>query len=365
MALIFAGKLTAGQRALRIAAAILAVFSALLIFAYNPLQDDVNGPVPTRWQNASVTWNLNPTISNNNVETSSGVDVGTAVTNGFNVWPQTQLNGQTLNGLSITRGPDSTLTNPNSSNCLNVVSFSPTSAVSFSTGTIAFTQLTSVTGTPPFAYTCTGTTSPKTCNLPSCLKDADVEFNPQEQFTTSPTPVANRFDVQSVTSHEAGHLLGLDHSGIARAVMYPFGDTRASSQQRNLAVDDVVGIAFLYSSSAFNTATGTISGKITLNGSGIFASHVVAVDATTGVAVIDGLTNTDGTYKLVGVPPGSYNILALPLAPDINSGVYTLSDFGGWSCGYGENSTPCCDPKTDPSCTGTLQNPTNYTGKFF
>jgi hypothetical protein len=96
----------------------------------------------------------------------------------------------------------------------------------------------------------------------------------------------------------------------------------------------------------------------------------VAIDTATGDAVIDGLTDPQGNYKLVGVPPGTYNVLALPLAPDANSGFYTLSDFGGWACGYAgtaENSPPCCDPKLNPTtCTGkALSNPTNYTGKFY
>ncbi len=102
---------------------------------------------------------------------------------------------------------------------------------------------------------------------------------------------------------------------------------------------------------------------------GIFGSHVIAIDSASGAAVLDGMTDRQGNYKLIGLPPGIYNVLALPLAPDINSGIYILDDFAGWSCGYAgltENSPPCCDPKTDPSCTGTpLSNPTNYTGTFF
>ena len=237
------------------------------------------------------------------------------------------------------------------------------SSVEFPTGAIAFTQVVSASAVgqsgPPYTYNVCAKTS--TSNSPAILIDADIEFNPKQSFSTaSPTP-AGRFDVQAIASHEFGHLLGLDHSGIAHTMMFPFGD-RGASEQRDLAVDDVMGVAFLYPADSFAAATGRISGKVTLNGSGIFASHVVAVDSTTGVAVLDGLTNDDGTYTLTGVPLGTYHVLALPLGT-----IYSLDDFSGWSCGYAPNSPPCCDPETDPTtCTGQAQSPpTNYSGKFF
>ncbi len=350
--------------------ALAVTFWAFLVLAYNPIQDQVSGvPVPARWaknssaQTTPVTWNLNPNHGSN-VDDTSGtnpVPLATAVSNAFNLWQQTQLSGQTANVLNIMRGSDSTLTDPRTNDCLNVISFSASSGVNFPTGAVAFTQISTATGVPPFTYTCTdgSATTTETCNLPSCLIDADMEFNPKENFSTSTPPLAKHFDVQATGSHEFGHVLGLDHSGIAHSMMFPFGDT-GLGQQRNLAVDDVVGIAFLYPAPSFASLTGTLSGTITLNGTGIFASHLVAVDANTGAAVLDGLTNPGGTYKLIGVPPGTYNVLALPL-----SGVYSLDDFSGWSCGYGESSPPCCDPKTDSACTQPHQSPpTNYTGTF-
>ncbi len=343
-----------------------AAFCALLLFAYNPEQDNVNGPVPARWQGATTTWSLNPKTGTN-VHTNGGDLISTAVTNGFDTWQQTLLNMQRVNNLTVTTGPTTTLTDPNSADCVNVISFVPSSAVSFPTGTIAFTDVVSAFGPPPTNYQCSTLPGQQTCNLPSCLIDADIVFNPAEQFSTTTPPTA--FDVQSVATHEIGHMLGLDHSGIAHAMMYPFGDTTAAGQQRTLAVDDVAGIAFLYPSTSFSTLTGVISGQVTLGAAGIFGSHVIAIDSASGAAVLDGMTDLQGNYKLIGLPPGNYNVLALPLAPDINSGIYILDDFAGWSCGYAgptENSPPCCDPKTDTSCTGTpLSNPTNYTGTFF
>jgi hypothetical protein len=132
-------------------------------------------------------------------------------------------------------------------------------------------------------------------------------------------------------------------------MMYPYGDS-GGNQQRELAVDDVVGVAFLYPAPAFAAATGTISGTVSLNGVGIFASHLVVAEKDSGVVVVDGLSTPDGSYRIEGVPPGAYRVLALPL-----SGVYTLGNFVDWACGYASNQG---------TCTGIPSNPTSYTGTF-
>jgi matrixin len=360
-----------GQVGLAAGLALAAALGSLVILAYNPEQDDVNNAaVATRWPNNSMTWSLNPTLTGSKV--APGSNVQTALTNAFATWKSAALSGQGVVSLAITQGSNSTLTTVNASDCINVVSFVDSTSSDFSTGTIAFAAVATDYGPPPTTYSCTsgGKTTTQTCGLPSCIIDADIMFNPTQPFSTAtPTPKGD-FDVQSVATHEIGHALGLDHSGIAAAVMYPFGDVGAGP--RTLAVDDSAGIAFLYPAAAFSTATGTISGQVIMNGKGIFASHVIAIDTATGDAVLDGLTDTSGNYKLIGLPASTsgtpYYILALPLAPNSNSGIYTLSDFGGWSCGYAgttENSPPCCDPAT-VGCRGTPEsNPTNYTGKFF
>jgi hypothetical protein len=126
-----------------------------------------------------------------------------------------------------------------------------------------------------------------------------------------------------------------------------------------------MAISFLYPSSYFTSYVGAISGQVTSPTVGaVYAAHVVAIDANTGNVVVDGLTNSDGSYKLL-VPPGSYNVLVLPLAPDDNHGIFSLNDFSGWTCGYDESAPPCCDTATAPCIGLPITNPTNYTGKFF
>ncbi len=268
-----------------------------------------------------------------------------------------QVAGQRLTTVSVSNPPgSSTLTAPNAQDCQNVIGFSDTSSSDFPTGTIAFTQIATVTApsptSVPFTYPCSGGTT-KTCNFQDCIGDADMEFNPTVNFSTSLAPPSGTFSLQSVATHEEGHVLGLDHSGIGHVVMFPYGDSAVAGQQTQLATDDAIGISFLYPNSNFNTATGVISGQVTRGGSGIFGAHVVAVNANTGLAVTDGLTAPDGTYKLNGVPPGYYYILALPLASNSDEGILTMDNFSGWDCGY-----------SDSGCKTIPQNPTSYTGRY-
>lgn len=76
------------------------------------------------------------------------------------------------------------------------------------------------------------------------LLDADIELNTAD-FHFSTDPDSEEVDLASVMVHEAGHLLGLDHSQIATAAMdaqYSPGETN----KRTLHCDDQNGIAFKY-----------------------------------------------------------------------------------------------------------------------
>ncbi|XP_031481412.1 metalloendoproteinase 5-MMP-like [Nymphaea colorata] len=54
----------------------------------------------------------------------------------------------------------------------------------------------------------------------------------------------NSFDLESVAVHEIGHLLGLDHSTVPNAIMYPKIPQR--TRKVNLDADDIQGIRALY-----------------------------------------------------------------------------------------------------------------------
>ncbi len=72
------------------------------------------------------------------------------------------------------------------------------------------------------------------------IMDADVEFNAEGyDFATDGTPTA--YDLRLVMMHEAGHMLGLEHSTVSDAVM--FRDARAGERAPDaLHPDDEAGV---------------------------------------------------------------------------------------------------------------------------
>lgn len=111
--------------------------------------------------------------------------------------------------------------------------------------------------------------------------------------------------------HEFGHTLGLQHT-LTSSVMST-AITRATTKGMPLAADDVAGISLLYPAGGYVAGTGSITGSVTLGGAGVSLASVVALSAN-GTAV-SGLSNPDGTYRIDGVPPGSYYVYAHPLPP--------------------------------------------------
>ena len=53
-------------------------------------------------------------------------------------------------------------------------------------------------------------------------------------------------DLESVATHEIGHLLGLSHSSVKEAVMYP--SLRPRDKRADLNIDDIKGVQSLYGS---------------------------------------------------------------------------------------------------------------------
>ena len=68
------------------------------------------------------------------------------------------------------------------------------------------------------------------------------------QFFTGSSGCSNGFYIEDVATHEFGHALGLGHSTVGSATMYPSIST-CSQQSRSLDADDIAAVLALYPAS--------------------------------------------------------------------------------------------------------------------
>jgi hypothetical protein len=78
------------------------------------------------------------------------------------------------------------------------------------------------------------------------ILDADIELNhAYNELTVSDDPDEIEYDLQSILTHELGHLLGLDHTSDPDGTMNAAYD-RGSTELRSIEEDDVAGICTIY-----------------------------------------------------------------------------------------------------------------------
>jgi len=160
------------------------------------------------------------------------------------------------------------------------------------------------------------------------LVEADIFFNSAFPWSVAPGGDANRFDLESIALHEIGHFNGLGHSALgetelragggrtvlaAEAVMFPIAFAPGSTAGRTLKADDIAGISDLYPASGSAATLGTVSGRVTKNGAGVFGAHVVAFDPATGSMVANFTLNANGQFSIGGLSPGPRVIRVEPL----------------------------------------------------
>ncbi len=122
--------------------------------------------------------------------------------------------------------------------------------------------------------------------------------------------VNGSYNIPQAIAHEIGHLLGLDHSGVLSAAMYPYV-TRGTDAPA-LDSDDRIAIANIYPKGDLTMAGGTLQGRVVGDSGGIFAAQVVAVNEE-GEPVATVLTDASGGFSLAGMPDGTYRIYVEPL----------------------------------------------------
>lgn len=267
--------------------------------------------------------------------------------------------------------PDSPAGSQSNDDSIDTICFNQPSSA-FTTGVLSFTRVL-IAKAPSETF---GSAPPSA--FAGQIVDADIYFrnDGQVRFATpaalAATPGA--YDLESLLTHELGHLFGLDHSAVWRSMMFPFapspgtfvgGRPTVSAPDSPLGDDDRAGLRSLYPDPADAIDVGYITGRVlpanpfalavfpaTSPGqylTGMFGSQAVAVDAATGSvfsATLGGWTcdpstsvvQFDGSYVLGPLPVGhSYVIYAEPFVglvegSDIASAFANLCGSGNSSC---------------------------------
>jgi Matrixin len=297
------------------------------------------GSVAVRWSTAL---NTNPVTILTLDQTAAGQpnEIEQVIQQSLAVW--TGVSGTTLTPATLAPLARTGTQNACGTDGVNSICFDQPD-MGFTPGVLAFTRVVIADGIGQQVGSSAVSTAP------GQILDADIYFNPSDPHTTFATPAAlsanaTAYDLESVLTHELGHLLGFSHSDVWSAMMYPYAPTpgtftgaRPTLQQPDapLGEDDRTGLRVLYPDPNDTLHTGAIQGRIlpanplSLPASppgvtGVFGAQVVAVDAASGAVVggaiggwscaDPGPTQFDGSYAIERLAIGhSYLVYAEPL----------------------------------------------------
>jgi len=190
------------------ASTVAAALATVLIFANDLAAYVTNG---VTWAQSPVPYYLNPA----NMDGLSPANVEAAVRAGADAWPQ-----QSGAAFSFTYAGQSSQTATTLDN-INLVVFRNASNGS----AIATTYWWSNS---------------------SGILDADIVFwDGGFTFFTGTSGCSGGFYIEDIVTHEFGHALGLGHSTLPAATMYP-STSQCNMNNRTLDADDIAGVRFLY-----------------------------------------------------------------------------------------------------------------------
>jgi len=167
------------------------------------------------------------------------------------------------------------------------------------------------------------------------IAEADIAFNDtQFLFTANPGDTGKIVNGRSaiylrdVATHEAGHVLGLDHGLVnLSSLIYT-----AFSGQFSLSGDDQNAMRTMYPSGTVNG--GALSGVVAGTNGGIFGAHVQAINLLTGRVEAGAIASPDGSFRLGDVPAGKYAVLMEPFSAAISSVSSYYQQVDHRFCGY-------------------------------
>lgn len=148
----------------------------------------------------------------------------------------------------------------------------------------------------------------------------DIQFNTAINFN-----VGSTYDLFTVAMHEFGHALGMYHSTVTAACLYP----TYNGVDTALNSDDISGIRSVYSAGSARTADDQEANNSRT------AAKVVAIESTTKSAVVNNLdltTSSDVDYFKFVVPSGSSSSLRVTVVSEglslLNPKVEILNSAG-------------------------------------
>ena len=309
-------------RLLRQAIAISLIAWALTASLERLLAYVVNGP---RWPTSSVTYFVNP--ANADVAPANAL---AAVQQAASAWSLQSLADIQL----IYAGPTSGTTVQN--NGVNEVFFSPESSGS----TIAVCY-----------YWWNGSNH---------IVDSDIKFyDGGFTFNTGTSGCSGGMFVEDVGTHEFGHFLGLGHSTVAAATMYP-SISYCSQSARALDADDVAGVEAIYTPGSGSSPAAPydlgVTPNVALPTSSLMLAWTDAASTETGFRVE---RSTNGTSFALVASPGanttSFTDIGLAAGTTY---FYRLSAYNGaGASGYSNTASAATAPVTTPPAVPTGPTP--------
>lgn len=279
------------------ATALLVVAVAAHPAAYLQFAAEVNGKtVPLRWNASSLRWY----VTNRGIGDVSATQLQVTVSRAFDTWQNVPTAAVAFTFAGFTSAV------PFDQDGLSVVGFANEPDMDRVLGATTFV-VDDVTGE---------------------LVEADIFFNEVFPWATADAGIPGSFDLQSVATHEIGHFIGLGHSALGEteprptggrrviasgAVMFPIALSAGSTADRVLQPDDIAGVSTVYPDQGFAQQTGSIAGRVLMNGRPIFGAHVVAFDLQTSELVAGFTLNDTGEFVIAGLRPGPHVVRVEPL----------------------------------------------------